>query len=222
MPSEFIWLLYLDRALVPSNLWRLRGNDHTYWGTQHASHIEAWYQWRLRVRDGPAIATEVLSYPTDEYIRWYRGITRVYIGNSANRDICSHGYQLADGRVREESVDDYPEIHGLHRWYLGLHSITTRYLADIPVQPSRRRPREHVPDRGAHGVKRDACRQPDRGAGGGRPPVPPVPHRHEHVDPGHVEVERGEGSGGRQPTVDPFDSPNLDIPSFSSGLTPAS
>ncbi|KAI5666160.1 hypothetical protein M9H77_16013 [Catharanthus roseus] len=33
------------------------------------------------------------------------------------------------------------------------------------------------------------------------------------------EVERGEGSGGGQPTIDPFDRPNLDIPSFSLGLT---
>ncbi|KAI5676137.1 hypothetical protein M9H77_07087 [Catharanthus roseus] len=81
----------------------------------------------------------------------------------------------------------------------------------FPVQPSRRHPREHVPDRGAR-------RQPGRGAGGGRPPVPPFPHRHEHVDPRHVEVERGEGSGGGQPNVDPFDSLYLDISSFSLGF----
>ncbi|KAI5660032.1 hypothetical protein M9H77_28825 [Catharanthus roseus] len=43
--------------------------------------------------DGPAVAAKVLSYPSDEYIRWYRGITRVYIGNPANRDTRSHGYQ---------------------------------------------------------------------------------------------------------------------------------
>ncbi|KAI5656572.1 hypothetical protein M9H77_25365 [Catharanthus roseus] len=92
----------------------------------------------------------------------------------------------------------------------------------FPVQPSRRSPREHVPERGARGVKRGARRQPGRGAGGGRPPVLPFPHKHEHVHPRHIEVERSEGSGGGQPTVDPFDSPNLDIPSFSLGLTPAS
>ncbi|KAI5650835.1 hypothetical protein M9H77_36840 [Catharanthus roseus] len=47
-----------------------------------------------------------LSYPNDEYIRWYRGITRVYIENSANRDTRSVGYQSAgvDRRMRE--VDD--------------------------------------------------------------------------------------------------------------------
>ncbi|KAI5649030.1 hypothetical protein M9H77_35035 [Catharanthus roseus] len=217
MPSDqFIWLHYLDRALVTSNMWQLRGNDHTFWGTQHTSHVKAWYQWRLRVRDGPALAAEVLSYPSDEYIRWYWGITRVYIGNPANRDTCSHGYQPAEmdkrmmvhGRVREESVDNYLEVHGLYLRYFGLHSITARYSAD-----------EHVPDRSARGVKRGARRQPDCGAGDGRPPVPPFPDRHEHVDPGHVEVERGEGSGRGQPTIDPFDRPNLDIPSFSLGLT---
>ncbi|KAI5681616.1 hypothetical protein M9H77_02844 [Catharanthus roseus] len=73
---------------------RLRGNDHTYWGTHHASHIEALDQWRLRVRDGPALAAEVLSYPSDEYIRWYRGITLVYIGNPANLNTRSHRYRL--------------------------------------------------------------------------------------------------------------------------------
>ncbi|KAI5671940.1 hypothetical protein M9H77_12304 [Catharanthus roseus] len=179
---------------------QLRGNDHIYWGTQHASHVEAWYQWRLRVRDGHTIAAEVLSYPSDEYIRWYRGMTRVYIGNLANRDTRLHGYQPA-------SVDRRM-----------MHDIQQTFL----VQSSRRRPREHVPDRSARVVKRGASRQPGRGADGGRPPVPPFPYRHEHVDPRYVEVERGEGSGGGQPTVDPFDNPNLDIPSFSLSLTPAS
>ncbi|KAI5666053.1 hypothetical protein M9H77_15906 [Catharanthus roseus] len=92
--------------------------------------------------------------------------------------------------------------------------------ATFPVQPSRRRPREHVPDRGAHGVKRGARRHPGRGAGAGRPHVPPAPQRQEHVDPGPAVVERSEGSGGSQHYVDPFDSPHLDMPSYSLGLTP--
>ncbi|KAI5670613.1 hypothetical protein M9H77_10977 [Catharanthus roseus] len=40
-----------------------------------------------------------------------------------------------------------------------------------------------------------------RRTGGRRPPVPPAPIRHEHVDPGHAVVERGEGSGSGQPTA---------------------
>ncbi|KAI5659763.1 hypothetical protein M9H77_28556 [Catharanthus roseus] len=115
--------------------------------------------WRLRVRDAPAIAAEALSYPSDEYIRWYRGITQVCIGNPANRDTCSHRYQPA-------------------------------------------------------GV--------DRRMGSRRTPVPPAPERHEHVDPSHAVVEWGEGFGSGQSFGDPFDSSNLDMPSFSLGLTPAS
>ncbi|KAI5681075.1 hypothetical protein M9H77_02302 [Catharanthus roseus] len=89
----------------------------------------------------------------------------------------------------------------------------------FPVQPSRRRPQEHIPDRGARGVKRSARRQPGRGAGGGRPPISSFPGRPGHADPGHVKMERGEGSGGGHPPVDPFNGPNLDIPSFNLGLT---
>ncbi|KAI5678309.1 hypothetical protein M9H77_09259 [Catharanthus roseus] len=95
----------------------------------------------------------------------------------------------------------------------------------------------HVSDRGARGVKRGARRQSGCGAGGGRPSVPPFLGRPGQVDPGHVKMERSEGSGqveicegsgqveicegscGGHPPVDPFDSPNLDIPSFSLGLT---
>ncbi|KAI5678382.1 hypothetical protein M9H77_09332 [Catharanthus roseus] len=87
------------------------------------------------------------------------------------------------------------------------------------VQLSRRSPQEHIPDRGAHRLKRGACRQPGRGTGVGRPSVPHFPSRPGQVDPGHVEIERGEGSGGGHPPVDPFASPNLDIPSFSLSLT---
>ncbi|KAI5664080.1 hypothetical protein M9H77_23403 [Catharanthus roseus] len=86
---------------------QLRRNDHTYWGTQYANHIEAWYQWLLRVRDGPA---EVLSYPSDEYIKWYRGIKRVYIDNSANRDTRSHGYQPAGVDRRMMEVNDMASV----------------------------------------------------------------------------------------------------------------
>ncbi|KAI5677022.1 hypothetical protein M9H77_07972 [Catharanthus roseus] len=63
-------------------------------------------QWRLRVRDGPAVAAEALSYPSNEYIRWYRGITRVYIGNPVNRDTRLHRYLPAGVDRRMMEVDD--------------------------------------------------------------------------------------------------------------------
>ncbi|KAI5667391.1 hypothetical protein M9H77_17244 [Catharanthus roseus] len=88
------------------------------------------------------------------------------------------------------------------------------------VQSSRRRPQKLLPDQGACGVKRGARRLPGRGARDGRLPIPPFPSIHGHADLEH-EVERGEGSGGGRPPVDPFDSPTLDMPSFSLGLTPS-
>ncbi|KAI5659566.1 hypothetical protein M9H77_28359 [Catharanthus roseus] len=235
---------------------QLRGNNHTYLGTQHASHVEAWYQWRLCVRDGPALA----------YMRWYRRITRVYIRNPANRDTRSVRYQLAgvDRRIMIHFTNkffflfkyshafhlfmftsnvviqeppSYPSqmaifakkvqtiirrcmvsIGGTLGCTLSQHDIQQTFL----VQPSRSHPREHVPDRGTRGVNRGARRQPGCGAGGGRPPVPPFLGRHGHVDSGHVEVEKGQGSRSGHPPIDPFESPNLVIPSFSLGLTPSS
>ncbi|KAI5653836.1 hypothetical protein M9H77_31023 [Catharanthus roseus] len=248
---QFVWLPYHDRGLVPSDLWpaesyslyildacdarldlhriQLKGNDHTYWGTQHASHVEVWHQGRLRVRDVPVLATEVLSYPNDEYIRWNRGIIRVYIGNLANRDTCSVGYQPA--RVDRQMMAIIRRYMVSIGGALGCTPSQHDIQQTFPIQLSRRRPCEPIPDQSAHGVKRDTRRQPGRGAGGGRPPVPHFPSRHGHADVGHVEVERGEGSaevergegsGGGHPPIDPFDSPNLDTPSFSLGLMPPS
>ncbi|KAI5672367.1 hypothetical protein M9H77_12731 [Catharanthus roseus] len=48
--------------------------------------------------DDPVLAVEDLSSPKDKYIRWYRDITRVYIGNPANRYIRTVGYQSAEGK----------------------------------------------------------------------------------------------------------------------------
>ncbi|KAI5683460.1 hypothetical protein M9H77_04688 [Catharanthus roseus] len=95
---------------------------------------------------------------------------------------------------------------------LWMHSFVARYPADVHCAAIA------SPSPGAC----TGLRHPGHRTGGGHPPVPPAPLRHDHVDPGHVEVERGEGSGSGQPPVDAFDSPNLDMPSFSLGLMPAS
>ncbi|KAI5662069.1 hypothetical protein M9H77_21392 [Catharanthus roseus] len=204
-------------------------------------------------RDGPAVAVEVLSYPSDEYIRWYKGITRVYIGNPANRDTSTHGYQPAgvDRRMMtsmSHEVDDMASVaireppsspSQMAAVLKKVQTIIRRCMVSIggtlgctpsqydiqvtfPVQSSRRRPREHILDRGVCGVKRGARRHPGREAGTGRPPVPPAPQRQEHVDPGPAVVERGEGYGSSQQYVDLFDSPHLDMPSYNLGLTPDS
>ncbi|KAI5666920.1 hypothetical protein M9H77_16773 [Catharanthus roseus] len=134
----------------------LRGNDHTYWWMHHASHIEVWHQWRLHIKDGPVLAVEDLSSPRDEYIRWYRDITRVYIGNPTNHDTRTVEYQPTgvDRRMIEvdempsmviqeppsspsqiasfaKKVQNYSEVHGFYWRYVGLHSILARYSTDI-------------------------------------------------------------------------------------------
>ncbi|KAI5669513.1 hypothetical protein M9H77_19366 [Catharanthus roseus] len=123
--------------------------------------------------DGPALATEVLSYPNHEYIRWYRGITRVYIGNLANRDTRSHGYQPAGVDRQMMEVDD-------------MASVVIQEPPSFPSQMAVFAKKVQTI------IRRGAREEPGRGAGGGHPPVPPFPGRHEHVDPGHVEVEREE------------------------------
>ncbi|KAI5658778.1 hypothetical protein M9H77_27571 [Catharanthus roseus] len=166
---------------------QLKGNDNTSWVTQHAIHIDTWNQWRVRVRDGPAIVVEALSYPRDEYIKWYRGITQVYIGNPANRDTRAHGYQPAgvDRRMMTsmlQEVDDGASVA----------------IREPPSSPSE--------------MARGDQRHPGRGVSAGRPPAP---QRQEHVDPGPAVVEKGEGSGSGQQYVDPFDSSHLDMPFYS-------
>ncbi|KAI5666367.1 hypothetical protein M9H77_16220 [Catharanthus roseus] len=95
------------------------------------------------------------------------------------------------------------------------HDIQQTFL----VQPSH--PWELVSDRGVRGVKRGARRLPSSGARGGRAPVPPDMSRGGHAELGRGG-ERGEGSGecghggfGSSYHVDPFDSLDLGIPSFS-------
>ncbi|KAI5676656.1 hypothetical protein M9H77_07606 [Catharanthus roseus] len=95
----FIWLPYLERALVPSDMWWAEVPLICY------EIVEYHYP-----GDGPAIASEVLSYPSDEYIRWYRGITRVYIGSPANCDTSSREYQPAGVNRRMMEVDDMASV----------------------------------------------------------------------------------------------------------------
>ncbi|KAI5674270.1 hypothetical protein M9H77_14634 [Catharanthus roseus] len=111
--AQFVWLPYLDRGLVPSDLrqtelvpaacdalldlhrLQLRRNDHTYWASQHTSHVEVCHQGRQHIRDGLVLPIEDLSSPRDDYIKWYRDVLRVYIGNPARRNTRSIGYQSA-------------------------------------------------------------------------------------------------------------------------------
>ncbi|KAI5666967.1 hypothetical protein M9H77_16820 [Catharanthus roseus] len=197
--------------------------------------------------DGPTLAIEVISYPNDEYIGCYRGITLVYIGNPANHDTRSVGYHPARVNRRMmtfmlQEIDDMAsvEIDDMASVVIKEPPSASSQMAifEKKVQTIIRRHSQYnhrvvIPEStyrtgSARRVKRDARRQLGHGVGGGRPPIPPFRGRPGHADPGYFVMERGEGfgqvergeeSGGGHPPVDPFDSLNLDIPSFSLGLT---
>ncbi|KAI5671895.1 hypothetical protein M9H77_12259 [Catharanthus roseus] len=99
-----------DTRLILHRL-QLKGNDHTYWATEQATHVEVWNQWRQYIRDGLLLPIEDLSSPRDDYIRWYRDFTRVYIDNLACCDTQTFEYQLAGVKKRMmtsilQEVDD--------------------------------------------------------------------------------------------------------------------
>ncbi|KAI5678487.1 hypothetical protein M9H77_09437 [Catharanthus roseus] len=67
--------------------------------------------WRQHIREVIVLPVEELSNPRNNYIRWYRDITRVYIDNPANHDTRTVGYQPArvDRRMMTsmlQEVDD--------------------------------------------------------------------------------------------------------------------
>ncbi|KAI5678496.1 hypothetical protein M9H77_09446 [Catharanthus roseus] len=161
----------------------------------------------------------------------YRDITRVYIGNPTNRDTQTIGYQSAGTSMLHE-IDDMAtgilicrcmvSIGGTLDYAPSQHDIQQTFL----VQATCCLPQKTVPDRGAHEVKRAACRLPGGGARGGCALAPPHPVGQGHANP-ECGGERGEGSRGRgrgglgpYDHDDSFDSSYLDIPTFSLGLTP--
>ncbi|KAI5682698.1 hypothetical protein M9H77_03926 [Catharanthus roseus] len=193
---------------------------------QHASHVEVWHQWRQHIKDDLLLPVEDLSSPRDDYIKWYRDIMRVYIGNPANRNTRTIGYQTCgvDRRMMTsmlQEVDDMATgvIQGppsspkqIASFAKKIQTIIRRCMVCIggtlgctpsqhdiqqtfPVQPSRHRPREPVLDCGARGVKRGAHRLP----GGGARSCP----------------SSSRWTGTCRPR-----SPDIDIPTFSLGLTP--
>ncbi|KAI5661907.1 hypothetical protein M9H77_21230 [Catharanthus roseus] len=115
--NMFMWLPYYDCPLVPSDLWRAEVSLICYEIVEYhyPGHVMRQFaQAQMvpnRVRDGPTVEyVDALSYPSDEYIRWYKGITRVYIGNPANRDTRAYGYQPPSVDRRMMEVDDMASV----------------------------------------------------------------------------------------------------------------
>ncbi|KAI5657708.1 hypothetical protein M9H77_26501 [Catharanthus roseus] len=142
------------------------------------------------------------------------GITRVYISNPANCDTRAHGYQPASVDRQMMEVDDMASMairepssspSQMTAVMKKVQTIIRRCMVSIEghvpcsAVASRRRPREHVPDRGARGVKRGARRYLGRGAGAGHVGMHSTKAPHVDSDPTVVE---------------------MDMPSYSLGLTP--
>ncbi|KAI5676329.1 hypothetical protein M9H77_07279 [Catharanthus roseus] len=160
--------------------------------------------------DGAVLAVEDLSSSRDDYIIWYRDITRVYIGNPANRGT----HDIATGVI--EGPRSYPtQIASFAKKFqiiirrcmisisgnLGCTPSQHDIQQTFRVQPSHRRPGNPYPSVVLVKLREGLSRLPG-GARGGRPSVPPNPSRGGNADPGRGE-ER-----------------NLDRASFSLGLTP--
>ncbi|KAI5683440.1 hypothetical protein M9H77_04668 [Catharanthus roseus] len=151
-----------------------------------ASHVEVVHQWRQHIRDGLVLPVEDLSSPRDDYIRWYRDITRVYISSPACCDTRTIGYQptgVLEGPP--SSPTQYASLSKkvqtiICRCMVSIGSTLGRTPSQHDIQqtflvhPSRRRPREP-------GIRRlsggGACR--------GRAPAPPHSGGRGHADPGH-------------------------------------
>ncbi|KAI5654387.1 hypothetical protein M9H77_31574 [Catharanthus roseus] len=130
---------------------------------------------------------------------WRSGISGdIYIGNPANCDTRTIGYQPA----------------GVDRWMIEVDDLATGVLEGSQPSPTRFASfakKEPVPERGARGVKRGALRLLGGRTHGGRAPTPPHSGRREHADPGYL---------GFYDHGDPLESPELDFPTLDLGLTP--
>ncbi|KAI5666116.1 hypothetical protein M9H77_15969 [Catharanthus roseus] len=92
-PLDAMWCTLFDLSQLPTRvLFTNRDQLDFMPSNQH--------QWAQHIRDGLVLPVEDLSSPTNDYIRWYRDIMRVYIDNTARRDIRTIGYppaRLTDG-----------------------------------------------------------------------------------------------------------------------------
>ncbi|KAI5676865.1 hypothetical protein M9H77_07815 [Catharanthus roseus] len=120
----------------------------------------------------------------EDYIRWYRDVTRVYIGNPTNRGTRTVGYQPTGVDKRMMELDDMATgvIEGPPSSLTQIISFAKSRLSSA-LHPSCRRPWEPVLKHGARGVKRCARRFPTE-ARGGRLLVPSYPGRRRNADPG--------------------------------------
>ncbi|KAI5658927.1 hypothetical protein M9H77_27720 [Catharanthus roseus] len=166
VPLGAIWCTSFDLSQLPTHILLTYRDELDFMPSD---------QWRQHIRDGLVLPIEDLSSPRDDYIRWYWDITRVYIRNPTLRDTRTIGYQPTGVNRRMMEVDDMATgvLEGPQSsptqyasFVKRVQTIIRRCMVSIggtlgcttsqhdiqqtfPMQPSHRRPREPIPERGA-------------------------------------------------------------------------
>ena len=75
-----------------------RGRANQDWSTTHRQYIDIWTDRRVHVQDGTVI--EDTTYPSDEYVQWYRERTVIYISNPSRFPAFPEGFQGDSARAQ--------------------------------------------------------------------------------------------------------------------------
>ncbi|CDP04906.1 unnamed protein product [Coffea canephora] len=120
-PEEFIWQPYSEDVLASlpayctagQDIWRSVtltdnqaalhsldrcGRANQDWSTTHRQYIDIWTDRRVHVQDGTVI--EDTTYPSDEYVQWYRERTVIYISNPSRFFAFPEGFQGDSARAQ--------------------------------------------------------------------------------------------------------------------------
>lgn len=163
-----------------------RGKKNQDWSLAHVHYIDAWTHRHGMVADGTAV--DDTTYPSDDYFRWYRQRTVIYVSNPRRHPPIPEGFQGDSARV-EYLVDAMSRIH-----YMALDS---KAALEEQGRHHLRAIREFVADSLQHvGAARRLDVRP--------PPIPrDIPR---HFDPRRAEraprnVGGGQHGGGRRRRV---------------------
>ncbi|CDP00841.1 unnamed protein product [Coffea canephora] len=75
-----------------------RGMANQDWNTTHRQYIDIWTDRRVHVQDD--IVIEDTTYPSNEYVQWYREQTVIYISNSSRFPAFPEGFQGDSARAQ--------------------------------------------------------------------------------------------------------------------------
>ncbi|KAI5683203.1 hypothetical protein M9H77_04431 [Catharanthus roseus] len=188
--DQFVWLPYLDRGLVPSDLWRPeemithigRRSMLVMWRSGSSRDnilgmalfylLRIYHHHEIITLDGIGISRESTSAIQHVFLDIHVAevddmTTGVLEGPPSSPTQYASVMRKVQTIIRRCMVF----ISGTLGCTPSQHNIQQTFA----VQPSLYHTQELVPKRGAHGVKRDACRLFGGGTYGGRIPTPPHP-----------------------------------------------